>query len=74
MASPACLDGFKGCLRRFLSDLEASHKHLRRLHIFGGMPVSAGVTLGQCLRARDLRPAVVLYDPAPGGYQRAMEI
>jgi SMODS-associated and fused to various effectors sensor domain len=74
IASAGTLDALRGCFRRFFSDLEASHKHLDRLHIFGGMPVSAGVTLGQCLRARDLRPVVVLYDPAPDGYQQAMEI
>jgi hypothetical protein len=73
IANPASLDALRQRLRLFFSELEASHKHLERLHIVGGMPVSAAVSLGQCLRARDLRPAVVLYDPTPCGYQLAME-
>jgi len=74
IASPDSLALLRDCLRRFFSDLESTHKQLQRLHVFGGLPVSAGVSLGQCLKARNLRPAIVLYDLTDSGYQKAMEI
>lgn len=74
IASPDSLAFLRDCLRRFFSDLESTHKQLQRLHVFGGLPASAGVSLGQCLKARNLRPAIVLYDLTDSGYQKALEI
>ena len=68
----ACLASFQATVRRFFSRLE-SNKTIRRLHVFGGMPVSAAVAFGQSLKARDLRPTVVLYDLTSDGYRRVME-
>ncbi len=72
IANRACLESFQATVRRFFSGLE-SNKKIRRLHLFGGMPVSAAVTLGRSLKARDLRPSVVLYDLTSDGYRRVME-
>ena len=71
--SAACLASFERAIRRFFSSLEATHKHLKRLHIFGGLPVSAAVTLGRSLKAADLRPTVVLYDLTQSGYSQVLE-
>lgn len=72
IATRQTLDAFQKAVRKFLSELEERHKPLQRLHLFGGLPVSAAVTLGQSLKAADLRPTIVLYDPtsvfrAPSG-------
>ncbi len=72
--SPQTLGAFESTLRRFFSDLEVTGKDLQRLQVFGALPVSAAVTFGRCLKARDLRPAVMLHDLTSDGYRAVMEI
>lgn len=74
IATRQTLDAFQKTVRKFFSELEERHKPLQRLHVFGGLPVSAAVTLGQSLKAADLRPTIVLYDLARGGYNEAMRL
>lgn len=74
IATPQTLVGFEEAVRRFFSRLEEIHKPLQRLHVFGGLPVSAAVTLGRSLKAADLRPSLVLYDLTPNGYRKVMDI
>ncbi len=73
IASPASLKAFERTVRTFFSDLESTNKPLKRLHVFGALPVSAAVVLGKSLKARDLRPALVLYDRTDIGYRKVME-
>ena len=74
IASAEDLASFERAVREFITGLEATHKTMRRLHVFGSLPVSAAVTLGRVLKARDLRPAVVTYDLVADGYQKALEV
>lgn len=74
IASPSDLAGFEACVRAFFTALEATNKPMRRLHVFGPLPLAAAVTLGRLLKAADLRPALVLYDKTPAGYVKALEI
>ena len=73
IASPEVLKRFESTTRKFMSGLETTRKSLVRLHVFGALPVSAAVTFGRCMKARDLRPAVVLYDLVDGGYRKVIE-
>jgi hypothetical protein len=73
ISSPTSLTTFQKTMRRFFSSLEENRKILKSVHLFGGMPVSAAVTLGQSLKAEDLRPQLVLYDLGPSGYNKVME-
>lgn len=74
IATPQTLSSLEKTVRRFFSGLEATNKPLRRLHVFGALPVSAAVTLGRSLKAADLRPKVVLYDLTQNGYTQVMEM
>jgi hypothetical protein len=74
IANRESLARFEQVVRQFFSGLEVTHRQVRRLHVFGALPVSAAVTLGRSLKARDLRPAVVLYDLTDAGYRTAMEV
>lgn len=74
IATPESLKKFEAAIRRFFSDLESTNKRMERLHVFGALPISAAVTFGRSLKARDLRPEIVLYDRTPNGYQKAMEL
>jgi hypothetical protein len=60
-------------LRQLLSELEASHKNLRRVHIMAAAPVSAAVTIGRVHDA-NVHPALVVYDRTDGRYIPALEI
>jgi SMODS-associated and fused to various effectors sensor domain len=73
IATPQTVVAFEGTVRRFFSGLEENHKPLQRLHVFGGLPVAAAVTLGRSLKAADLRPSVVLYDLVQDGYRKVMD-
>lgn len=68
------LAAFESTVRQFFTDLEATRKHLARLHLFGAIPLSAAVTLGRVLKAPDLRPRVITYDRTPAGYQEAVKV
>ncbi|MGX1135092.1 hypothetical protein RKD49_007282 [Streptomyces glaucescens] len=54
--SVTTLDEFTCVLRQRLSELEASHKNLRPLHVPAGAPVSAAVTLGGVHAATSIQP------------------
>lgn len=67
---------FEEAVRRFFTDLEATHKPVTAVHLFGALPLAGAVAFGRVLKSRGLRPAVITYDydRAHGGYQRALEI
>ncbi|WP_319446900.1 MULTISPECIES: SAVED domain-containing protein [unclassified Mycobacterium] len=71
---PAELDRFADTVRRYFTDLEATHKPLRTLHLIGALPLSGALTLGRILKSTHLRPAVVTYDRTADGYHRALEV
>lgn len=73
ISSVAAVRAFEAALRDLLARLEASHKTVRRLHVFAAIPLSAAVTLGR-VRADEVHPALVLYDRTEAGYRRALEI
>jgi SMODS-associated and fused to various effectors sensor domain len=74
ISAPDDLVSFESAVRAFFTGLEASHKGMQRLHVFGPLPLSAATTFGRVLKARDLRPGVVLYDRTPRGYVRVLEV
>ncbi|MFJ5099369.1 SAVED domain-containing protein [Streptomyces sp. NPDC088557] len=71
--SLATLNEFINALRGLLSDLEAHHKHLRRLHVLAAAPVSAAVELGR-VHESHVHPALAIYDRTDGRYTAALEI
>lgn len=71
--SLSTLDEFTSVLRLLLSELEASHKNLRRLHVLAAVPVSAAVALGRVHDA-NVHPDLVVYDRIDGQYRAALEI
>ncbi|MGY5060010.1 SAVED domain-containing protein [Streptomyces sp. 900105755] len=71
--SASTLDEFTSVLRQLLSELEASHKGMQRLHVLAAVPVSAAVTLGRVHDA-NVHPALVIYDRTDGQYTTALEI
>lgn len=73
-AHPAVLARFEATVRQFFTELERTHKHLKRIRLVGAMPVSPAVTLGQVLKSAGLRPTVVTYDRTNNGYAQALEI
>ncbi|MFV9454769.1 SAVED domain-containing protein [Rhodococcus sp. NM-2] len=71
---PETLVEFEKEVRKFFSMLEADHGEATTVHVFGGLPISAGVTFGRSLKARALRPVVALYDRTEHGYEKALEV
>jgi len=73
IATRASLDAFMASVRAALSAVEARNKHVRRLHVFGALPLSAAVALG---RAHDphVHPELIIYDRAGAEYCRALRI
>ena len=72
--SPADLAAFVETIRAFFTGLEGTHKGLKRLHLFGAMPISPALAFGICLKSDGLRPIVVLYDRTSAGYRYALEV
>ncbi|MBY8851253.1 hypothetical protein K7G98_24090, partial [Saccharothrix sp. MB29] len=70
----AVLARFEATVRQFFTGLERTHKHFKRIHLVGAMPVSPAVTLGQVLKSASLRPTVVTYDRTENGYVQALEV
>jgi hypothetical protein len=68
------LERFTAAVRRYFTALEATHKHLDRLHVFGAMPLSAAIAFGRILKSTDLRPTILTYDRTSEGYRRALEV
>ncbi|NIL92169.1 hypothetical protein RhoFasSB10_04526 [Rhodococcus fascians] len=75
LAGPQALDEFSTTLRKFLSELERTgHKHVRLLHIFAAIPLSAGVALGRVF-APEVHPSIQLYDRTDSGnYAKAIRV
>lgn len=73
-AGPAVLVRFVETVRAFFTDLEATHKHLSRLHLFGALPLAGAIEFGRALKSDGLRPTIVTYDRIDGGYHPALEI
>jgi hypothetical protein len=73
IATRASLDAFMSAVRGALSAIEARNKHVRRLHVFAALPLSAAVALG---RAHDphVHPELIIYDRTGGQYRRALQI
>ncbi|WP_436776500.1 SAVED domain-containing protein [Yinghuangia sp. YIM S09857] len=71
--SLSALDEFTSVLRLFLSELEAGHKNLRRLHVLAAVPVSVAVAIGRVHDA-NVHPDLVVYDRTDGQYNAALEI
>jgi hypothetical protein len=69
----ASLLAFERAVRAFFARIEAEHKDMQRLHVFGALPLAAAVTFG---RAHDphVHPQLVLYDRTSMGYRRALEV
>lgn len=72
--SPADLAAFVETIRAFFTGQEGTHKGIKRLHLFGAMPLSSALAFGICLKSDGLRPVVVLYDRTPTGYRYALEV
>ena len=72
--SPADLAAFVETIRAFFTGLESTHKGIKRLHLFGAMPISSALAFGICLKSDGLRPVVALYDRTPTGYRYALEV
>ncbi len=72
--SRSTLTNFQVVLRKFFGELERQHKNIKRLHLFGALPMSAAIALGR-IRDPIIQPSVVTYDRVEYGvYERAIEI
>lgn len=71
---PEVLQRFSTNIRAFFTDLEATHKHLRTLHLIGALPLSGALAFGRVLKSDALRPIIITYDRTGDGYRRALEI
>ena len=71
--SPETLASFEATCRQLLATIEARHSHIRRLHVFGALPVAAAVMLGR-VHNPDVHPNLLTYHLAESGYLEAIEI
>lgn len=67
------LASFQERLRALFSDIEATAKRVRRLHVLPAVPLSAAVSLGR-VHDRHVHPSLTIYDRTNGGYRPALEI
>lgn len=67
------LTHFQDCLRGLFADMEATAKHIRRLHVLPALPLSAAVALGR-VHDRQVHPSLKIYDRTDHGYYPALEI
>ncbi len=74
VSSRHTLANFEACVRGVFDAIEAQSKHARGVHLFGGLPVAAAVSLGRALKAPDLRAPVTLYDRDATGYYPVLEV
>jgi hypothetical protein len=72
--SPADLAAFVETVRAFFTGLESTHKGIKKLHVFGALPLSSALSFGLCLKSVGLRPVVALYDRTDAGYRYALEV
>lgn len=73
LRSPAALNAFEASCRQLLARIEATHKKIRRLHVFPAIPLSAGVTFGRVFDPA-VHPSVLVYDRTDSGYQPALQV
>ena len=71
--SPETLASFETTCRQLLATIEARHSHIRRLHVFGALPVAAAVMLGR-VHNPDVHPNLMTYHLSEAGYLAAIEI
>jgi hypothetical protein len=71
---PDVLRRFDQSARDLFTGLEATHKEVKKLHVFGALPLSAALSLGRVLKSSGLRPTLVTYDRTDSGYVSALEI
>lgn len=65
---------FDAAVRSFFAELELREKHVRRLHVFAAVPVSAAVALGRRLPADVAAPRLALYHRTDNTYLYAFDI
>lgn len=73
IATRGTLAAFEQAVRRLLAELEATHKPVRRLHVFAAAPVSAAITLGRSV-GWGIHPSLTVYDRAGDSYRFALEV
>jgi SMODS-associated and fused to various effectors sensor domain len=73
-AHPEILARYVAAVRTYFTNLEATHKHLRTLHLFGALPLSGALAFGRILKSANLRPTIITYDRTGEGYRRALEV
>ncbi|MEU9705290.1 HNH endonuclease [Streptomyces sp. NPDC047981] len=71
--SRATLDEFVNAIRQLLSDLEAQHKGIQRLHVLAAAPLSAAVELGR-VHESHVHPTLAIYDRTDGRYTSVLEV
>lgn len=72
IASPEVLKRFENAVRAVLANLEATNKSVRRLHVFGAIPLAGAVALGRTADP-NVHPSLVLYDRVGHTYEFALE-
>lgn len=72
--STQAVERFTEAVRRFFTDLEATHKHVKTVHLIGALPLSGAIAFGRVLKSSGIRPTVVTYDREGDSYRRALEI
>ncbi|MET3205298.1 UNVERIFIED_ORG: hypothetical protein ABIB21_002092 [Arthrobacter sp. UYEF13] len=74
LTGPQALTSFGTACRKFLAEIENhGHKHIRLLHVFAAMPLSAAVVFGRVF-APETHPALQLYDRTEAGYVPALRV
>jgi hypothetical protein len=73
IASRASLLAYAKEVRDLLASMEEGGKTIRKLRVFGAIPISAAVALGRA-HDRHVHPALSLYDRTDGVYSPALEI
>lgn len=73
LSGPEALAAFEHAVRALLAEMEDRHKHVRRLHLFAAMPLSAGVTFGRVFDP-DVHASLAIYDRVSDGYSLALEV
>ena len=73
LSGPQALAAFEHAVRALLAEMEDRHKHVRLLHVFAAMPLSAGVTFGRVFDP-DVHASLAIYDRVSDGYTLALEV
>jgi len=73
LRSAAALAAFSDMVRTLFANIEATSKHLRRLHVFAALPMSAAVELGR-IHVPHVHPDLSIYSREDDGYHFALEL